>query len=105
MPPKNLFASKNKMKLPTEFYIYLVSAATGIIGTVIGIYIRISNKMTKLEEKVESLEKQTHEDRKERKELTKALHEISDSLSMLKGYLEGQSTFKQQPKPRRQSVN
>ena len=71
----------------------------------IGIYIRITNKMTKIEEKVECLEKETHEDRKERKELTKALHEISESLAMLKGYLEGNATLKPQRTPRRQSVN
>ena len=91
------------MQLPTEFYIYLATAASGIVGAVIGIYIRISNKMTKLEEKVDSLEKQTHEDRKERKELTKALHEISESLAMLKGYLEGHSNFKPQTRASRKT--
>ena len=81
-----------------------MGSAFSIVGTIIAIYVRLTNKITRLEEKVESLEIQTKEDRKERKDLTNALHEISESIALLKGYLEGHSSFKPTRTTRKQTV-
>lgn len=82
-----------------EIIATIASTSVITVGAFIAGYNRLTNKITKMEEKIDSLEKQHAEERTERKELTRVLHEVSESIALLKGYLEGHAVF-QNPVPR-----
>lgn len=80
-------------------YVDGVVAVLGLIGAIVGVYVKLTNKIAILKEKVTNLKSDVilHEQLNERtfSEVLKEMKEMRSQLDKLVGYFEGNGTFKQ----------